>query len=96
MDARGHGKSGKPREASTYGVETRDVVRLSDHLTITVRTSWLIDGGGLPGHLMVTQPDRLISVTLVAHHPIRGWTSVDEEEAEARARDFESDTPFAR
>jgi pimeloyl-ACP methyl ester carboxylesterase len=43
---------------------------------------------------MVTQPDRLITVTLVAHHPIRPWTSVDEREAEASARDLEPETPF--
>jgi hypothetical protein len=43
---------------------------------------------------MVTQPDRLITVTLVAHHPIRPWTSADEREAEASARDLESETPF--
>ena len=96
MDARGHGKSGKPREASTYGAEmSRDVVRLLDHLTITrAHVVGFSMGAFVAGHLMVTQPDRLISVTLVAHHPIRGWTSVDEEEAEAWARDLESDTPF--
>jgi pimeloyl-ACP methyl ester carboxylesterase len=51
-------------------------------------------GAFVAGHLMVTQPDRLITVTLVAHHPIRPWTSADMREAEASARDLESETPF--
>jgi pimeloyl-ACP methyl ester carboxylesterase len=96
MDARGHGKSGKPREASAYGAEmSRDVVRLLDHLAIThAHVVGFSMGAFVAGHLMVTQPDRLISVTLVAHHPIPPWTSADEQEAEASARDLESETPF--
>src|SRR4029453_6515858 len=35
MDCRGHGQSGKPHDASQYGVEmVHDVVRLLDHLHI--------------------------------------------------------------
>ncbi len=96
MDARGHGKSGKPREASAYGAEmSRDVVRLLDHLEIThAHVVGFSMGAFVAGHLMVTQPDRLITVTLVAQHPIRHWTNVDEQEAEASARDLESETPF--
>jgi pimeloyl-ACP methyl ester carboxylesterase len=96
MDTRGHGKSGKPREASAYGAEmSRDVVRLLDHLAIThAHVVGFSMGAFVAGHLMVTQPDRLITVTLVAHHPIRPWTSTDMREAEASARDLESETPF--
>lgn len=74
---------------------SRNVVRLLDHLAI--RRSHVVGfsmGAFVAGHLMVTQRERLISVTLVAHHPIRSWTSVDQAEAEASARDFESETPF--
>jgi pimeloyl-ACP methyl ester carboxylesterase len=96
MDARGHGMSGKPREASAYGAEmSRDVVRLLDHLGIGhAHVVGFSMGAFVAAHLMVTQPDRLISVTLVAHHPIGAWTSADEQEAEASARDLESETPF--
>jgi pimeloyl-ACP methyl ester carboxylesterase len=96
MDTRGHGKSGKPREASAYGAEmSRDVVRLLDHLAITrAHVVGFSMGAFVAGHLMVTRPDRLMTVTLVAHHPIRPWTSADEREAEASARDLESETPF--
>ena len=45
MDQRGHGKSGKPRDPSAYGLEmVRDVVRLLDHLRI--------DKAHLIGHSM--------------------------------------------
>ena len=40
------------------------------------------------------EQNRLIGVTLVAHHPIRPWTKADDEQAEAWARDLESETPF--
>lgn len=96
IDCRGHGNSGKPREASAYGAEmSRDVVRLLDHLKIArAHVVGFSMGAFVAGHLMITQPDRLITATLVAHHPVRPWTTADEQEAEASARDLESETPF--
>lgn len=96
IDCRGHGKSAKLRDPAAYGAEmSRDVVRLLDHLDI--RRAHVVGfsmGAFIAGHLMASEPDRLLSATLVAHHPIRTWTAADERETEAEARDLESDTPF--
>jgi pimeloyl-ACP methyl ester carboxylesterase len=51
-------------------------------------------GAFIAGHLATTRADRLASVTFVGHHPIREWPVADERDAEASARDLESDTPF--
>jgi pimeloyl-ACP methyl ester carboxylesterase len=96
LDCRGHGKSDKPSEAGAYGAEMgRDVVRLLNHLQI--RRAHLMGfsmGAFIVGHLLTTNPDRFLSATFVAHHPVRGWTTTDEQDAQASAQDLESDTPF--
>lgn len=65
-DNRGHGKSGKPHETSSYGIEmVEDVVRLMDHLKISKAHVVGYSMGGLIVHkLMVTHPDRLRSATI--------------------------------
>jgi pimeloyl-ACP methyl ester carboxylesterase len=96
LDCRGHGKSDKPIEPEAYGLEmAKDVVRLLDHLKI--RRAHIVGfsmGAFVAGYLVTTHADRLLSATLVGHHPIREWTAADEDEAHASARDLESDTPF--
>jgi pimeloyl-ACP methyl ester carboxylesterase len=51
-------------------------------------------GAIITGHLLTTNADRFLTATLVAHHAVYRWTPADEQEAEASARDLESDTPF--
>jgi pimeloyl-ACP methyl ester carboxylesterase len=96
LDCRGHGLSDKPAEPEAYGTEmANDVVRLLDHLRI--RRAHIVGfsmGAFIAGHLATTRADRLASVTFVGHHPIREWPVADERDAEASARDLESDTPF--
>jgi pimeloyl-ACP methyl ester carboxylesterase len=96
LDCRGHGLSDKPTEPEAYGMEmANDVVRLLDHLRI--RRAHIVGfsmGAFIAGHLATTRADRLASVSFVGHHPIREWTVADERDAEASARDLESDTPF--
>jgi pimeloyl-ACP methyl ester carboxylesterase len=96
LDCRGHGGSDKPTDPQAYGTEmARDVVRLLDHLQIPqAHIVGFSMGAFLAGHLLTTDGGRFLSVTFVGHHPIRGWTALDESEAEASARDLESDTPF--
>lgn len=66
MDCRGHGKSDKPHDPKLYGKEmAEDVVRLLDVLKI--RKAHVVGysmGAEIAGSLLVTHPDRLISVTL--------------------------------
>ena len=96
FDCRGHGKSGKPVDPQAYGLEmAQDVIRLLDHLKI--RRAHIVGfsmGAIVAGHLLTTNPDQFSSVTFVAYHPVHTWTAADAEEAEASARDLESDMPF--
>lgn len=96
FDCRGHGKSGKPREPAAYGPEMGlDLVRLLDHLQIPrAHVVGFSMGAAIAGQLLTTHPDRFITATFVGHHPVHRWTSADEEEAEASARELASDTPF--
>ena len=92
MDCRGHGQSGKPRDAGQYGLEmVRDVVRLLDHLNLErAHVVGYSVGGAIASQLLVRHPDRLQTVTLLGS----GWegedlgalTSQFEELAEGFAR----------
>ncbi len=96
IDCRGHGKSDKPTNPRDYGaVMGKDIIRLLDHLKI--RRAHIVGfsmGAIIAGHLLTTDADRFLSATLVGHHAVRKWTAADKQEAEANARDLESDTPF--
>src|SRR5919106_4349900 len=96
MDARGHGKSDKPHDVKAYGPEmAQDIVRLLDHLKI--ERAHIIGysmGAIIAGHLLTTNPERFLTAVFVAHHAVRKWTEKDTQDAEASARDLESDTPF--
>lgn len=98
MDCRGHGKSGKPHDPAAYGAQmAQDVVRLLDHLQIgRAHVVGYSMGAIIAGHLLTTNADRFLTATLVAHHAVYRWTPEDEQEAEASARDLESDTPFKK
>ncbi len=66
LDNRGHGQSGKPHDAKKYGKEmVEDAVRLLDHLKIKkAHVVGYSMGAMIAGNLLVTHPDRLLSVTL--------------------------------
>jgi len=96
LDCRGHGKSAKPTDPKAYGAEmAQDIVRLLDHLKI--RRAHVVGfsmGAVIAGRLLVTNADRLLTVTFVGHHPMRKWTTLDQQQAEAAARELEGDLPF--
>lgn len=75
MDCRGHGQSGKPHEASQYGLEmVQDVLRLLDHLHIDrAHVVGYSMGGAIASQLLVRHPARLKTVTLVG----AGWEGED-------------------
>ena len=89
MDARGHGRSGKPHERTAYGPEMgRDVTRLMDHLGI--RKAHIVGysmGAHIVAQLAVLDPGRFATLTLGGAAGRLGWTAddqrrVDEESAE--------------
>ena len=71
-DLRGHGKSHKPHDAQKYGVEiAEDVIRLLDHLKIKkAHVVGYSMGSTVAGRLLVSHPDRLLSVTFGGGGPL--------------------------
>jgi len=71
VDARGHGKSGKPHDPQRYGLEmVEDVVRLLDHLGVERAHVFGYSMGGLITlKLATTHPDRLLSAVAGGY----GW-----------------------
>jgi pimeloyl-ACP methyl ester carboxylesterase len=66
LDLRGHGKSGKPHDPASYGVEMiHDVLRLMDHLRIErAHVVGYSMGGELALKLLELAPERLLSLIL--------------------------------
>jgi pimeloyl-ACP methyl ester carboxylesterase len=66
LDNRGHGKSDKPHDPKKYGMEmVKDAVGLLDHLKIKkAHVVGYSMGAAIACKLLVTHPDRLLSVTL--------------------------------
>jgi pimeloyl-ACP methyl ester carboxylesterase len=80
MDSRGHGKSGKPHDPKSYGIEmAEDAIRLMDHLKIrSAHLGGYSLGGRIATFLLVEHPDRFRTVTVGG----AGW--MDAQEARER------------
>ena len=102
LDARGHGKSGKPHESSAYGQEMGlDVVRLLDHLGVArAHIIGYSMGALITAQLLTTHPDRFITATLGGAAGRFRWTGEDAArtatEAEEKERDCVSRTQIHR
>jgi len=85
VDVRGHGESGKPHDADSYGETLADdVIRVLDHLD--VRDAHVIGysmGGIIALDAVARHPDRFRSLTLLG----QGWTSIAELEQMAASAD---------
>jgi pimeloyl-ACP methyl ester carboxylesterase len=72
IDHRGHGKSDQPHDMKKYGREmAEDVVRLLDHAK--VKKAHVVGysmGAMVAGKLLVTHPDRLLTVTFGGGAPL--------------------------
>jgi pimeloyl-ACP methyl ester carboxylesterase len=66
IDARGHGQSEKPHDASAYGIKmVDDVIRLMDHLKIgKAHVVGYSMGGVVAEHLLASHSDRLLTATI--------------------------------
>jgi pimeloyl-ACP methyl ester carboxylesterase len=92
LDCRGHGKSDKPHDAASYGINMiEDVARLLDHLAI--RRAHIVGysmGGAITGKFIAMHPDRVISAVFGGSSPRIGWTAENERGSEELASSLES------
>ena len=92
LDCRGHGKSDKPHDAASYGINMiEDVTRLLDHLA--VRRAHIVGysmGGAIAGKFITTHPDRVISAVFGGSAPRLIWTAQSERDSEELAVSLES------
>lgn len=92
LDCRGHGKSEKPHDVASYGVNMiEDVARLLDHLAI--RKAHIVGysmGGAITGKFITMHPDRAISAVFGGSSPRMGWTAENERGSEELALSLES------
>ncbi len=77
LDNRGHGKSDKPEEPESYGLEmVKDQVRLLDHLGIDqAHVVGYSMGGMITLRLLAEYPERVRSAVIAG----MGWTRADDE-----------------
>jgi len=95
LDLRGHGKSDKPHDPKAYAELGQDVLRLLDHLNIVrAHIVGYSLGGIITAKLLTTNPDRFITVALIAASGRRSWSAQDERSAEATAADLEGGVPY--
>jgi pimeloyl-ACP methyl ester carboxylesterase len=96
FDSRGNGKSDKPHDPKSYGLQMgQDVVRLLDHLHIA--RAHIVGhsmGAGITAKLLTTNPDRFLTATLSGSAGRQRWTPEDAAAAEVEAVEFEQGVPF--
>lgn len=92
-DFRGHGKSDKPHDAKKCGAElAEDVIRLLDHLKIEkAHVVGYSMGSTVAGKLLVSHPDRLLSVTFGGGGPQFRPSKAFFEMMDAAAESLEQD-----
>jgi pimeloyl-ACP methyl ester carboxylesterase len=91
FDARGHGKSDKPRDRAMYGREMAlDIVRLLDHLkTARAHIVGYSFGGSTTAQLLTMHPERFLTAALIAGDPRLEWTTEQARLAEQEASEIE-------
>lgn len=92
MDARGNGKSSKPREAAAYGRQmSLDVVRLLDELKIErAHIVGYSMGANLVAQLLTLHPERFLTATQVAGSG-RSPSLANDPQLELEAAEIEKD-----
>ena len=91
LDVRGHGKSDKPHDASSYGLAVvEDVTRLLDHLGIAkAHIVGCSMGGAITGKFITAHPDRVISAVFGGSAPRLGWNAQAERDSHELAESLE-------
>ena len=90
-DSRGHGASGKPHDAASYGCAmAEDLVRLLDHLGVSkAHVLGYSMGATVAGKLLASHPDRLLSVTFGGGGPVVQLSEEDTQVIDATATSLE-------
>ena len=91
LDCRGHGKSDKPHDPSSYGLRmVDDLANLMDHLAI--RKAHIVGysmGGAITGKFVTTHGDRVLTATFGGSAPRMGWTTQNAADSEELAASLE-------
>jgi pimeloyl-ACP methyl ester carboxylesterase len=92
FDVRGHGKSDKPHDPASYGLNVvEDVTRLLDHLGIAkAHIVGYSMGGAITGKFITLHPDRVLSAVFGGSAPRLGTPAAVEREANELAESLES------
>jgi len=91
FDVRGHGKSGKPHDVTSYGREmVLDVVRLIDHLGLNrAHIIGYSMGAHMTAQLLTLHPERFTSAVLGGAAGRFKWTREEDERVEREASERE-------
>ena len=91
LDARGHGRSGKPHDPAQYGPEMGfDILRLLDYLDITrAHIVGYSMGAHIVAQLATTHPERFLTATLGGAPGRFSWSLEDQQRVEREAAEME-------
>jgi pimeloyl-ACP methyl ester carboxylesterase len=91
FDVRGHGKSDKPHDPASYGLNVvEDVTRLMDHLHLAkAHIVGYSMGGAIAGKFIVLHPERAISAVFGGSAPRVNWPAQAEKDARELAESLE-------
>ena len=91
LDARGHGRSGKPHDPAQYGPEMGfDLLRLLDYLDITrAHIVGYSMGAHIVAQLVTTHPERFLTATLGGAPGRLSWLLEDQQRVEREAAEME-------
>jgi pimeloyl-ACP methyl ester carboxylesterase len=91
MDARGHGRSGKPHDPAQYGPKmAMDVARLLDHLGLQrAHILGYSMGAHIVAQLLTQRPERFLTVTLAGAAGRLNWSLADQQRVDVEAAEMD-------
>jgi pimeloyl-ACP methyl ester carboxylesterase len=91
LDARGHGRSGKPHDAAQYGPEMGlDIIRLLDHLGLQrAHVIGYSMGAHIVAQLVTLRPERFITCTLGGASGRRNWSADDQRRVDIESAEMD-------
>lgn len=91
LDARGHGRSGKPHDRAAYGPEMGyDIVRLMDHLGLErAHVVGYSMGAHVVAQLLTTRPERFLTATLGGASGRRNWSAEDQRRVDVESAEMD-------